>query len=403
MNAYLDYLKQLSRYFIHHAHRLKPHLLRPPAPQLPSSSAPLLPSPRYRLDIGHPERVVILLVGCGGTGSFAAHSLAQLAVWAKGAGLDLRLYFVDPDVIEEKNLVRQNFCPAEIGQPKALSLAWRYTAAFGLNIIPVLKPFSADLLTRLQPQSSPQGTLTLLVGAVDNVAARRDMAQAITTRLAEVQGTPDKLFWLDAGNEQWHGQVLLGNSLEPEPRLSPLGYCLSLPLPHLQEPSLLQDRLRPPTENLSCAELTALGEQSAMINRAMATWLGVYSYRLLQSRDLDLRATFLNLKTGMTRSIPISEGRVVLPERPRLRPLRPVPADHAGCPDCGGQRISGEDTWQGVIVGVRFCADCPWRAWVCPLCGGDLSEEGLEENGQLIPFLSCDACDWQTEVLDAPA
>ena len=33
----------------------------------------------YRVSIGHPDRVAILLVGTGGTGSFVAHILAQLA------------------------------------------------------------------------------------------------------------------------------------------------------------------------------------------------------------------------------------------------------------------------------------------------------------------------------------
>ena len=86
----------------------------------------------------------------------------------------MRLYFIDPDAVEEKNLVGQNFCPAEIGQPKAFTLAWRYTAVFGLNIIPVIKPFSAEMLKTYQPRPSPQGTLTIIVGAVDNVCARRD-------------------------------------------------------------------------------------------------------------------------------------------------------------------------------------------------------------------------------------
>ena len=55
----------------------------------------------------------ILLVGVGGTGSFVAHILAQLACWAKTANIDMRLYFIDPDIVEQRNLVRQNFCPTD--------------------------------------------------------------------------------------------------------------------------------------------------------------------------------------------------------------------------------------------------------------------------------------------------
>lgn len=278
----------------------------------------------YRLEIGHPDRVVVLLAGCGGSGSFAAHILAQLTAWAGGAGLDMRLYFVDPDHVEEKNLVRQNFCRAELGGPKALTLAWRYTAAFGVHITLVVDHFRAGLLDRYRPLHSTTGTLTLVVGAVDNVCARRDIAAAIEERLPRLP-PGDSLFWLDAGNERTSGQVLIGNSLEPEPLLSPLGYCLALPLPHIQEPSLLRDRPRPAADaRLSCAELTALAEQSAMVNRLMATWLGLYAYRLLQSRDLSLMASFLDGQTGSVRSVPITDGRTVLPPRPRPQPVEPV-------------------------------------------------------------------------------
>jgi molybdopterin/thiamine biosynthesis adenylyltransferase len=138
----------------------------------------------YRVSIGHPDRVAILLVGTGGTGSFTAHILAQLASWAATSDLDLRLYFIDPDTVEQKNLVRQNFCQAELGQPKAFTLAWRYSAAFGLSIIPVVDCFSARMLEIYKPGHSLNGTLMIVIGAVDNFQARRDIAEAITARLS---------------------------------------------------------------------------------------------------------------------------------------------------------------------------------------------------------------------------
>jgi hypothetical protein len=57
--------------------------------------------------------------------------------------------------------------------------------------------------------------------------------------LKQNPGHQHKYFWLDAGNERFNGQVIIGNSLDAEPLLSPLGYCIGLPLPHLQEPGLL--------------------------------------------------------------------------------------------------------------------------------------------------------------------
>jgi PRTRC genetic system ThiF family protein len=414
MMSYLSYLKQLQLYGYQKLGAWLGPLLRQALataqPQLDRLAQKIKVTKQYRLEIGHPDRVVILLVGTGGTGSFVAHILAQLASWAATAGLDMRLYFVDPDTVEEKNLVRQNFCRAELGAPKAFSLAWRYTAAFGVTITPVVERFSAAMLDRYQPKHTTNGSLMIVVGAVDNVCARRDIAQAITDRLQKWpwSGGRDRLIWLDAGNERVNGQVLLGNSLETEPLLSPLGFCTDLPLPHLQEPDLLADRERPlrqaqdgaPLEaDLSCADLTALAEQSAMINRLMATWVGIYLYRLLQSRDLTMMATFVNLRSGLTRSTPIAGGRVVFPKRREL-PAAPgaetaEPEPGQGCPVCGGEVISGQDEWHGILIHVNFCAACNWREEGCPHCQGEIVEEEIElESGDIVPGLYCATCDW---------
>lgn len=396
MKPYLSYISQLFRYLRRKGREILARLAQqPPLRRI----AQLETGQPHPVNIGHPERVVILLVGCGGTGSHCAHILAQLAGWAKSVGLDLRLYFIDPDTIEPKNLIRQNFCPAEVGYPKAFSLAWRYSAAFGLAITPVVEPFSAELLNRYAPRYAPQGTLTLIVGAVDNVCARRDIAEAVTEWLQSNRAGGHRLWWLDCGNERDSGQLLIGNSLEPEPLLSPLGYCTHLPLPHIQEPSLLAEREGPPVD-LSCAELTVLEEQSAMINRLMAGWAGVYLYRLLQSRDLTMQATWLNLATGRVRSVPIKQGRTVLPERPRRIPVT-AQRDAPGiqCPTCGGQLISGQDEWQGVLVGVRFCTDCHYREEVCPVCEAEIVEEMIEVGGRGVTGLVCvDNCGWQEAI-----
>lgn len=256
----LTYLKQLQLYSRRKlAAWLEPLLhkvLAAAQPQLDRLAQKINVNKQYRLEIGHPDRVVILLVGTGGTGSFVAHILAQLASWAAAAGIDMRLYFVDPDTVEEKNLVRQNFCRAELGAPKAFTLAWRYTAAFGVTITPVVERFSAAMLDRYQPKYTTNGSLMIVVGAVDNVCARRDIAEAMTGHLQKWPWSSgrDRLIWLDAGNERVNGQVLLGNSLAPEPLLSPLGFCTDLPLPHLQEPGLLADRDRPLRQALRQAQ-----------------------------------------------------------------------------------------------------------------------------------------------------
>jgi PRTRC genetic system ThiF family protein len=354
------------------------------------------PQKRYRVLLGQVDRVTVLLVGAGGTGSFAAHILAQLAGWARGAGLDMRLYFIDPDEVEHKNLVRQNFCRAEVGRPKAFTLAWRYNAAFGLDIVPLKAPFSAKMLDLAQPATTVHTrALTIVVGAVDNYRARAGIARAITARLEQQQqsGQGDGgLWWIDAGNERESGQVLLGNSLEPQPLISPLGYCTHLPLPHIREPGLVRRPPgRPVDDDLSCADLTLRQEQGAMVNRTAANLIGVYLSRLLQSRDLDSMGAFFNLRTLALENMPIAGGRLVRPPRPALPAAAPGGA--AACPnDCGGRTITGEVDWLGVRVVRVFCDTCDWEQYACPDCGDEIRPD----EGQI----RCDACGWR-EPLDA--
>ncbi len=328
-----------------------------------------LPKKHYRLEIGVPDQVLIMLVGCGGTGSYAALHLAQLAYTARQENIDLNLVFIDPDHVEQKNIGRQNFAPGEIGQPKAVTLARRYSLAYGLSIRPVVEKFSYSLLRqfRLNPDH-----FTLVVGCVDNTPARREIHRALTREMGHVLDFAGRgLWWLDAGNSYRHGQLLLGNSPSPEPLLSPLGFAFALPLPSIQEPDLLKDEpesespdLRP---DLSCAELTALGVQSRTINKMMAGWIDLYCERLIISRDLRMMATELDQRAGMVYSKYITIGRVVdlgvkthQPEDVELGEWDPIAMN---CPECGGDLVQGFDVLDPDIgpEDIVFCPGCDWQ------------------------------------------
>jgi tRNA A37 threonylcarbamoyladenosine synthetase subunit TsaC/SUA5/YrdC len=79
--------------------------------------------------------------------------------------------------------VRQNFCQAELGQAKAFTLAWRYSAAFGLNITPVVNRFEAGMLEDFRPRQSLNGALTLVVTPKVILAEWVGDAQASTVGL----------------------------------------------------------------------------------------------------------------------------------------------------------------------------------------------------------------------------
>ncbi|MBQ3591362.1 MAG: ThiF family adenylyltransferase, partial [Clostridia bacterium] len=74
--------------------------------------------------------VKIVMLGAGGTGGHIAPHLYRLLY-----ALDRPVRFIicDGDVVEEKNLVRQNFIPADLGENKAKVLAERYASVFGME------------------------------------------------------------------------------------------------------------------------------------------------------------------------------------------------------------------------------------------------------------------------------
>lgn len=333
----------------------------------------MTPAKIYPLQIGAPQKLSIFLVGCGGTGSYAALHLSQLAWVARQHGIETRLTFIDPDTVEPKNIARQNFAPPEVGRAKADTLAWRYALALGLAITPIVACFNAEHLLRhkFNPRFDTN-VLNLVVGCVDNSTARQDIAAAILTLPNAYQ--PD-LWWLDAGNHYAHGQVLLGNSTYQQPLLSPLGFAYALPLPHIQNPELTKAQEQPPAEAApSCADLTLMDIQSRTINKMMAAWIDVYAEGLVMGRDLRIMATELDQRSGAAVSRPITGG-IVLEDRQKQSksPVAGYPAgypasrereegDPAGvnCPECQTELLFGQDVIDDEEQDIYFCPACDW-------------------------------------------
>jgi len=94
---------------------------------------------------------------------------------SRRALVDHELHHLDVD-IDTSKLPRQHFCDAELGRNKAVTLAGRYSAAWGVEIAAVPKRFrSADAETR-------HNSLNIFVGCVDNAAARGEIAKVLSAR-----------------------------------------------------------------------------------------------------------------------------------------------------------------------------------------------------------------------------
>jgi PRTRC genetic system ThiF family protein len=203
--------------------------------------------------------------------------------------------FVDPDVVEQKNVFRQNFCDAEVGRYKAETLMQRFSAAWGIPITAITAPF--DFETHLRADRG----LTALIGCVDNAAARQALHQA----LREYGNTAD-VWWLDCGNGFTDGQVVLGSARTLARLASAFRVptvCAQLPSPALVHPNLLVVKAEELGDaELSCEEILARNAQSLTVNQQVAAVAGHYLVELLLTGTLKRFATYFDLQSGSMRS-----------------------------------------------------------------------------------------------------
>jgi PRTRC genetic system ThiF family protein len=255
------------------------------------------------------KSVQVVLAGCGGIGAYMAQHIARImrVLYENNAAVQFTLF--DPDIVEEKNLGRQLFCDAEIGRPKAVALATRYGQALGLNTMAFHGEYHEGLLGGAD--------LTVLVGCVDNAAARRTLSETLRHNPPE-PGPKDmpRIWWLDCGNNRDAGRVLLGSAYTTEQMRGAFYLhkkkCISLPSPALQSPGLLtpqREELEGGKE-MSCAELAAANLQSLNINAGIAVQAADMLTRLLVTHDLKRYACAVGLAAGSLQSDHVTPQQV---------------------------------------------------------------------------------------------
>jgi PRTRC genetic system ThiF family protein len=254
------------------------------------------------------SQVDITVVGLGGTGSWLAASVVRIARTLNHLGKETKVRFVDSDIVEKANVLRQCFCDNEIGLNKAATLALRYSLAWGLEICAIAASFDQKML------DIRTDTLFIVIGCTDNAAARTKLSEALSeNHYAWSTSLLPRVWYLDCGNSKTSGQVLLGSHLSPDPtfyKFSEIG-CVKLPSPTIQHPELLIPLPEELTENnLSCEQLAMLNAQSLDINQRVASEATTYLLGLVTG-NLKRFATYFDTAAGSSRSLYITEKTVL--------------------------------------------------------------------------------------------
>ena len=222
--------------------------------------------------------IKVVMLGAGGTGGYVAPYVFRLLHM-----LDRPARFVvcDGDIVEPKNLDRQNFVPADLGENKARVLAERYSTVLGMETeyVPSFIEKLPDLMELIEPKEwelNPYSTkrtkeMVLLLGCVDNNKTRQLCHQAFHQS--------EELIYIDSGNGMHTGQIVCGIRSGGRTFYRPVGAAF---------PEVLQDTDKFPTE-LSCAEASVSAPQSIAANITAATAVVDMIYNILTVGETRVR------------------------------------------------------------------------------------------------------------------
>ena len=215
--------------------------------------------------------VQVLIIGAGGTGGYVIPHLYRIAF---ASNRPCSVIIADGDIVERKNLIRQNFAECDIGENKAVVMAERYAEVFGIETeyIPHYIENEAqlyDLLYIPRPSFSIEPKpISILIGAVDNNRSRV-MCHNVFQKLEDI-------IYIDSGNGDYTGQVVCGAKMN--------GKVISKPVARVY-PDILEDTEKFPSE-LSCAERSVSAPQSIAANVFAATAITSMLYYLLIEGEL---------------------------------------------------------------------------------------------------------------------
>ena len=233
----------------------------------------------------------IMVVGCGGTGGYVAEGLCRLLI-----GSSIPLLLIDGDRVEPPNIRRQAFYPGDVGKFKSQVLAERlarqYSRSVGYCVFPYDSElegsdFGAGLHSKLV-----QG---IIIGCVDQPLSRASIAH---------NWNPTN-WWIDAGNGYSSGQVVIGNVADIDQMQTAFReedhIVERLPLPSLQLPQLLVPTPEPVRRD--CAEAVIEGDQSPLINQAIANLVLQFVFRFL-TRRLTWMGAYIDIDAGTLQTVP---------------------------------------------------------------------------------------------------
>lgn len=232
-------------------------------------------------------------IGAGGTGSQVLTNLSRLDVTLRALnhpGLFLTVY--DPDIVTEANIGRQLFGWLDIGLNKAQCLVTRINNFFGNDWAAI-----PDLYPVCPKDARRDNMANITITCTDNVKSRIDLWKVLKA-VPELDYTNNDtpIYWLDFGNSQSSGQVVLGTVprkiTQPESHLYETVSSLKV-VTRLVRYSKVKDNDSGP----SCSLVEALEKQDLFINSTPAQLGCNLLWKMFRHGMIEHHGLYLNLST----------------------------------------------------------------------------------------------------------
>lgn len=238
----------------------------------------------------HP--VTVDLVGAGGTGSQVLSNMARINAALLGLGHPgLQVCCWDIDTVSESNIGRQLFSTADIGQNKAVVLVSRVNRFYGF-----------EWQARAERYTGRQSS-NILVTCVDTAAARLEIAGKLRKKEPAKDPYAKLIYWLDIGNLQKTGQVVLGTFqqiLQPKQTEHPTRATLKTADKFLKLHQVKEEGQGP-----SCSLAEALTKQDLFINSTLAQFGCGLIWKLFREGMIRHHGCYVNLDSCIVNPIKI--------------------------------------------------------------------------------------------------
>lgn len=253
----------------------------------------------YLLRPYHP--VTVFVIGAGGTGSQVITNLARIdtALQALGhPGLHVTVF--DPDIVTEANIGRQLFSEAELGQSKAMAIVTRINRFFGSTWVAESRQYPP----RGSGNENP-GPANIIITCTDNVRSRLELWRYLKD-YRETSGSNEKspIYWMDFGNAQTTGQVIIGTVRNKIQQPVSKEY-MPIPKMNVITEEVKYSTIKEKDSGPSCSLAQALEKQDLFINSMLAQVGCDILWKMFKEGRTLYRGAYVNLNTLRVNPIPV--------------------------------------------------------------------------------------------------